>query len=464
MPTKSEIAQELLTRRKSRDNLTDFCHYVYPNYESPWHAKLLCEKLEAVERGEIKRLIINCPPRHSKSLHASVLFPSWFLGRHPEKLIVQAGYAADIAQKMSQDARRIITSAEYDKLYPNLTAKLTKDLDSKNSVREWQSFAGGGYYACGVGGALVGRGCDLLLIDDPFKSREDANSELKRERVIDWFKSVAYTRLMPNAAIIIINTRWHVDDLVGQILKQGAEEWEVLSLPAIKEDSYECLWEERYNAELLSTIKETIGLREWSAQYLQEPVIEGGNRFKCDDIKIVDESEFPNVQYIRAWDLASTAKQRDKRDPDYTVGVLGAIVKDNRGLNHFWIKEIVRGRWEAPERDNIIKKVADRDGARVPVYLEGFASYVDTYNHVRRVLAGRNIIRKSRLAGDKSVKAAGLEPIFENGNVHMVKAVWNDALVSEFMNFPSGSHDDIVDACSIIYGESAKSKSRLMMV
>ena len=462
--TKSQAASELLKRRKCRESFVEFCKYVYDEFETPWHIIQLCDKLESVERGEIKRLIINEPPRHGKSLTASVLFPAWYLGHHPSNLIVQAGHGDSIAKKHSMDCRRIVTDNKYDKLFPDLCEKLTSKMRSLTSIKEWTTSKSGGYFACGVGGSLVGRGANIILIDDPFKSRLDANSVLQRERVIDWYKSTCYTRLEPEGAIIIINARWHIDDLVGTLLKEGAEDWDVLSLPAIKEGEYDSLWPERFNAEKLSTIREAIGLREWTSQYLQSPTVDSGNRFKCDQIDIVDEKEFPNCVYSRSWDLASTEKQRGKGDPDYTVGILGTLTTDEKGLKHMWIKNVVRGQWEAPKRDSVIKQRAEKDGPRVGVYIEAFGPYVDTFNHMRGVLAGRNIIRKSHLPGDKTLKASGYEAIMEAGNFHIAKAPWNDAFISEFKSFPEGAHDDIVDACSIIYGESTKAKSGILMI
>ena len=304
-----------------------------------------------------------------------------------------------------------------------------------------------------------------MLLDDLYKSREDAGSTNRREKVLDWYKSTVYTRLEPGGAIIIIMTRWHPDDLVGYLLKHDSEQWDVLELPAIDdgEDGYDALWPARYPADKLNTIRQTIGLREWSAQYMCSPVIETGNMFDCSNVDIIDDKDFPEIRYLRVWDLASTAKERNKNDPDYTVGVLGAVTKDAKGCKHLWIKEMIRGQWEAPERNRRIIAAANHDGSTVPVYVEAWGAYKDTFKEMQRLLSGRNIVRSSRLPGHKILKASILEPIFEAGNVHMAKAVWNDHLIQEFLAFPDGSHDDIVDAVSIIAGESNKAKSSLMV-
>jgi len=467
--TKSDIAKEILKRRNARKSFIEFNKYVLgDDYETPWHVKELCQKLQDVIDGKITRLIINLPPRHSKSYHVSVLLPAYILGIKSERLIVQASNGAELAKKMSSDCRRIVTSKKYHNLFPNVLDKLTEKMDVKRSLKEWQTAKGGGYFAVGVGGGLIGRGCDVAILDDLTKSREEASSELKRDRIWDWYQSVLYTRLMPGASIIVVQTRFHLDDLTGRLLKDeqnDGEKWDILDLPAVS-DEYEALWEDRYPRKRLDQIKQTIGLREWTSQYLQKPTVDGGNRFKTTGIKIhSDINDFPKVTYMRAWDLASTAKQLGKRDPDYSVGALGCVIKDSKGLKHLWIKDLVRGQWEAPKRDEMIKQTANLDGAGIGVYIEAFGPYVDTFNHIRRVLSGRNIVRKSRLPGDKAVKASPLEPIFEAGNVHLLKAPWNDAFITEFMNFDGlgGSHDDQVDVCSIIIGESIKSKSGLLV-
>jgi len=465
---KKEIAKEILARRNARNNFQDFCKYVYPNYETNWHTEQLCNKLEAVKNGEIKRLMVFMPPRHSKSLHASVLFPAYLLGDKQDDLIVQAGYGDNISKKHSMDCRRIVTDKKFNNLYPNLCDNITEKMKSLTSIREWTTKGGGSYLATSVSGALVGRGANYFFIDDPFRDRAQANSSLQRERVMDWYRSVAYTRLQPDGAIIIINTRWHPEDLCGQLLNDpDGEEWDVLSLPAQKEDEYEALWPERYPKEELMKIKKAIGIQEWTAQYMQEPVNKSGNIFKCnvpENIKIHDSlDEFPNCRYIRAWDMASSIKQRSGNDPDYTVGCLGAVKKDNQGFNHLWIKDLKIFREEAPKRNEIIRTTALYDGGSVNIYIEAFSAYKDAFKELQLVLRGQSIVYQSRLSGDKMVKAAPLEVYFEAGNVHILKGPWMDKFIEQFLNFPLGSHDDVVDAVAIVVGESMKAKAGLLM-
>jgi len=242
MVTSQDAAIELIARQKARESLIEFTRYTNPAYLAAAHHYLIASKLEAVERGEIKRLMIMMPPRHGKSELASRRFPAYFTGRNAGKQIIAASYNSDLANDFGREVRNIVNSPEFRVLY-NTT--LSQDSQAAN---RWHTDKGGMYVAAGVGTAITGRGADILLIDDPFKDREEADSEIRRQRVWDWYTSTAYTRLMPGGAIVLINTRWHDDDLSGRLLSEqesGGDQWEVLSLPALSPDN-EALWPDCY--------------------------------------------------------------------------------------------------------------------------------------------------------------------------------------------------------------------------
>jgi len=464
---KNKAAKELMKRRKARENLLDFYEYTFPNFIYGQHIVKLCDALERVERGECKRLIVSMPPRHSKSETCSVRFPAWFLGRNSKKRIVLASYSESIAADQSRKSKALFYSNEYKKLFPDIVP-LFNSKEFKTSDKEWETLDHGNFYSVGIGGGLTGKGMDIGIIDDYVKDRQSANSETTRKHILEWYNSVFYTRQEPDAAIIIIATRWGVDDLIGSLLKdekdEEGDEWEKIIMPAINEEG-NALWDDRFSVNKLMHIKKSIGLFEWSALYQGQPTLKTGNRFNMTGIKIHENlDEFPNAVYMRAWDLASSAKERDKDDPDSTAGVLATIIKNSSGLEELWIKHIRVGTWEAPRRDAAILKTADKDGGGVSVYVEAFGAYKDAFTTLKRILIGRNIVRKSHLPGDKSTKAAGLEPIFEAGNVHIMRGPWIDAFLKQFLEFPYSRHDDIVDACSIIYGEHNKEKGGLMII
>ena len=460
---KVSAAKELLARRRSQSNLEAFYKYTFNQFIEGNHIKLLCDALERVERGECKRLIVSMPPRHSKSETCSVRFPAWFLGRHPDKKVVLASYSQDMASEQSRNSKSVFYSKEYANIFPNITPSINSK-EYKTSDKQWETVNRGSYFAVGVGGGLTGRGFDIGIIDDYVKDRADINSEGNREKILDWYKSTFYTRQSPNAAIIIVATRWAVDDLIGTLLGQeDGDEWEILSFPALDLEE-NALWPAQYPKEVLLQIKAVQGIFEWSALFQGEPTIRGGNRFKIDNlIQHNTLEEFPDCKYMRAWDLASSKKERNKSNPDFTVGILATVKRTPKFINEIWIKDIVFGQWEAPERDRIILQTAERDGPTTKVILEAFAAYKDAYNICKQILRGKRIVEKSQLPGDKEVKASPLEPIFEAKNVHILKGAWIPLFIKHFGEFPNGQHDDFVDALSIIIGEYVKEKAGILV-
>ena len=210
-----EHVRELESREEAKNSLIGYAKFQMDNYKSPPHIKLLASKLEAVERGEIKRLAIFMPPRHGKSILTSEFFPAWFMGRNPDKYIICSTYAQDLADDFGRKVRNQLQAENYSNIFPDTS--LSTD---SASVRRFHTTRGGVYYAVGAGSAITGRGAHLLLIDDPIKGREEADSQAMRKNLLDWYRSTAYTRLMPNGSVILIQTRWHEDDLAGWVLKE----------------------------------------------------------------------------------------------------------------------------------------------------------------------------------------------------------------------------------------------------
>src|SRR6185312_1921451 len=271
--------------------LIAYSAYQWPGYRDAAHHRLIARKLEAVERGEISRLMITMPPRHGKSMLASEFFPAWYMGRNPDHYVVTATYAQELADDFGRKVKNQIEDKSFGAIFPGVA--LADDSKSAKRFHIEDNEGGfehtlkqrGAYYAVGVGGPLTGRGAHLLLIDDPVKNREDADSEIVRKKTRDWYTSTAYTRLMPGGRIVIIQTRWHEDDLSGWLLEDHQHEgWEVLNLPAINDDG-EALWPEQYDLVALNKIKLAIGARDWSALYQQRPSPETGNYFKAEWLK-----------------------------------------------------------------------------------------------------------------------------------------------------------------------------------
>lgn len=440
--------------RRARDSLLDYGRLVFPDFETPCHIRLLAEKLEAVERGDIKRLMVLMPPRHGKSLTSTELFPCWCLGRNPTWEIVQTGYAAPIALTHSRKARDLFVSEETEAVFPGVhhapaTEGQRQVATARQAAHEWGTTDGGNYYAVGVGGGLTGHGADLAIIDDPVKDRDEAESPGIRQKVQDWYKSVLYTRLSPDGAIIIVMTRWHPDDLAGWLLKSGdedmaADQWDVVNFPAIDDDG-DAMWPERFPIERLEQIRVSIGQREFGSLYQQRPTKRGGNIFDVSGVQWEDSlDDFPDCKYVRFWDMASTTKERAKDDPDYTAGPLYGETQTGDGVLEIWIKDCVRMQEEAPERDRRIVATTEKDGPAVQVGIESVAGYKDAYTYLRDKLMGIRSVVKVTVSKDMVVRAAPLEPVFEAGNVHILRSNWGTQMVTEFAEHPNGAHDDML--------------------
>jgi len=343
--SQSDAAAEMLKRRVARKSLLDFTEYTNSAYEAAAHHKLIADKLEAVERGEITRLMITMPPRHGKSELASRRFPAWFLGRNTNKQIIAASYNSDLASDFGREVRNIVASPEFSRLF-----KTELSSDSKAANR-WHTDAGGMYVAAGVGTAITGRGADILLIDDPFKDRQEADSEVTRQRVWDWYTSTAYTRLMPGGAIIVINTRWHDDDLSGRLLaeqEKGGDKWDLLSLPAISEGKP--LWPEWYPLERLEQIRSVLPARDWNALYQQDPIPDDGDYFKA--AWFGEYEELPhNLRYYGASDYAVTDGGGDFTEH----GVIGVDGSNNIYVVDWWKGKTTSDVWIEAKCDLILK-------------------------------------------------------------------------------------------------------------
>ena len=430
-------AVELLARRKARESLLAFTQYTNPGYQAAGHHRKIAEKLEAVERGEIKRLMILMPPRHGKSELASRRFPAYYIGRNQGKQIIAASYNSDLANDFGREVRNIVASPEFAALFQTSLAQ-----DSQAANR-WHTESGGMYVAAGVGTAITGRGADVLLIDDPFKDREEADSELRRQRVWDWYTSTAYTRLMPGGAIVVINTRWHDDDLSGRLLEEqsvGGDQWEVLSLPALTND--QALWPEWYPLERLEQIRAVLPARDWNALYQQNPIPDDGDYFKADWFGEYDVPPDGLVTY-GASDYAVT-----DGGGDYTEhGIAGVDMNGNLYVLDWWKKQATSDVWIEAKCDLVIKhEPACWFGEAGPIRkaVEPFL--------MRRMTERKAFCRIEWLASiaDKPTRARTIQGMASMGKVFLPKnAVWKGDLLNQLLRFPAGKHDDGVDVLSL---------------
>ena len=281
-----------MRRETARNSLLGFVTYTMPIYRAILAHRMICDALEDVERGDCKRLMILTPPRHGKSELVSRRFPAWYLGRNPSKQFISASYGADLAGDFGRDVRNILQTPEFAAVFPGVG--LASDSAAKD---RWHTRQDGSYIAAGVGTAITGRGADVLNIDDPVKGRAEAESEVFRKATLDWYRSTAYTRLMPGGSVVLTQTRWHEEDLGGTLLeeaKNGGEQWRVLCMPALANAAddplgrgvNEALWPERYPAETLASIRTAIGERDFGALYQQEPRPSGTSFFDVANVLV----------------------------------------------------------------------------------------------------------------------------------------------------------------------------------
>jgi predicted phage terminase large subunit-like protein len=389
--------------------------------------------MEAIERRDIRRLVISMPPRHGKTELASIRFAPWYLGRNPTHNVIQSTYSGEFAEDNGRKTRGLVGSPEYRAFFG-----FGLDQSSK-AVSRWQTELGGAYFAVGVGGPLTGRGANVLLIDDPHKNRQEAESQTMRDRVWDWFASTAYTRLEKNGIAIIIMTRWHEDDLVGRVLN-GPEHWEQLVLPAVAEvdEEYraegEPLWPEKYDRQALAQIRETVGGREWASLYQQRPSAAEGNVFQRDWFRFYSEPPaFKRI--VQSWDTAFKAGQDNDRSACTTWG----IADDGYYLLDCWAERV-----EFPDLKRQVQMLADKWHPH-DILVEDKASGQSLLQELRRDT--RLPLLAVKVDKDKLARAYAVTPLFESGNVRVpASAAWMADYIDELASFPAGAHDDRVDS------------------
>lgn len=420
---------------QARSDLLAFTRYTFAPYRPALHHRLIADRLDAVRRGEIKRLMVAMPPRHGKSELVSRRFPAYCIGHRPKLEIISASYNSDMANDFGRDVRSIVADTAYAELFPEVRL-----LADSRAADRWHTSTGAAYRAAGVGTAMTGRGADLLLIDDPFKDREEADSELRRNRVWDWYRSTAYTRLSPGGAIIVVNTRWHEDDLSGRLLAAeaaGGDKWEVLSLPAV-DRAGEALWPERFDLDRLDAIKRTIGPREWSALYQQSPQPDEGGFFQRAWLQSWIERP-ANLRIYGSSDYAVT-----DGGGDYTVHRVWGVDTEGRIYRlDGWRGQTTADVWADSLCDLIIR--------HKPLAWFGEAGVIA--KAVEPMLKKRMRERGARCRmeylpsiSDKPSRARGFQARASMGEVRFEP----DADLSEFLIFPAGKHDDEVDVASLI--------------
>lgn len=434
-------ATELLRRTDATESLIAFTEYTFERYRTAVHHRIIAEQLERVERGEIDRLMLLVPPRHGKSELASKRFPAFYLGRQPHRQFLSVSATAELAADFGRDVRNIIGSPEYRALF---NTRLAEDSQAKG---KWHTSAGGIYYAVGIDGGVLGRGGDVVLIDDPYATMKDAMSELTRKNVWDWYTGTIYNRLQPGGAIVVINHRMHEDDLSGRLLAQqaaGGDEWTVVELPAIDKQG-EALWPESYPFEALERIRRNTQARDWSALYLQNPTPDDGDYFKSEWLRPYDKP--PARETMRIYGGSDYATTAD--GGDFTVhAVVGMDPEGRIYLLDLWRKQTASDEWVEAFCD-LVREWKPIGWAEEQGQIKsGVGPFLDRRQRERKAYVAREAFPTR---GDKAVRAQSIRGRMALEGLYVpVHAAWYANLRSELLSFPAGKHDDQVDALGLI--------------
>lgn len=428
-------------RRAARERLTDWCRLC--GFDPAAHHRIIINELELLARGEVDRLALFLPPGSAKSTYASVLFPPWFLSRRPDACIIAASHTAELAEKWGRRVRNLVAqNAE--------TLRVGVAGDSSAAGR-WETSAGGEYFAAGVGGSVTGRRADLAIIDDPIRSREDADSQTIRDKQWDWWRFDLQTRLKPGAGVILIQTRWHDDDLAGRILSEEADRWRIVKLPmeaTANDDPLgralgEPLWPEWFNDAMRADAKRDA--RVWSALYQQEPTPEEGDYFKAE--WIVPVQSLPPVAEMRVYGGSDYAVTSD--GGDYTVhAVVGLDADENMYLLDLWRKQAASDEWVESWCDLVLKWKPIGWAEEHGQIKSGVGPFLERRARERRAFCARE---QFPTRGDKAVRAQSIRGRMAlRGLRVLAHSPWRADLVSELLRFPAGVHDDQVDALGLV--------------
>ena len=433
----------LSVREEAKDKFMPFVHHVYDGFIEGRHHRVIAEKLELIAQGKLKRLIVNMPPRHSKSEFASYLMPAWFLGRNPKLKIIQATHNTELAVRFGRKVRDLLEDPQYKDVFPHSELKA----DSKAAGR-WETEQGGEYFAAGVGAAVTGRGADLFIIDDPH-SEQDALSQSAFDNAFEWYTSGPRQRLQPGGAIIVVMTRWGMKDLTGRLLKaQGndilSDTWEVVEFPAIM-PSNEPLWPEFWGKDDLLAVKASLPVGKWNAQWQQQPTAAEGAIVKREWWNEWENDKPPSIKYImQSYDTAFSKKET----ADYSaITTWGVFNPEDGGADHIILLDGRRGRWNFPE----LKEVAGEEYEYWEpdmVIIEAKASGTPLTDELRR--AGIPVMNYTPGKGrDKVTRMHMVAPLFEAGMVWAPEKKFADEVIEECAAFPNGDHDDYVDSMTM---------------
>ena len=419
-----------------KNDFMAFVKYVWPDFIEGSHHKIMADKFNKVARGELKRIIINMAPRHTKSEFSSYLLPAWMIGKNPKLKIIQATHTTELAVRFGRKAKHLIDSEEYQKIYP------TKLREDSKAAGRWETNEGGEYFAAGVGGSITGRGADLLIIDDPH-SEQDALNVNALDRTWEWYTSGPRQRLQPGGIIVVVMTRWNMKDLTGRLInaqtETKADQWEVIEFPAILPNN-KPVWPEYWKLEELESVKASLAIGKWNAQYQQNPTAEEGSIIKREWWNLWEKDLPPLYHVIQSYDTAFLKKETADYSAITTWGVF--YPNEDSGPNLILL-DVVKDRFEFPE----LRRVAlEQYNYWKPesVIVEGKASGMPLTFELRK--QGIPVINYTPSRGnDKHARVNAVAPLFESGQIWATDDKFSEEVIEECAAFPYGDHDDLGD-------------------
>ena len=421
----------------AKQDFLSFVKCVWPEFIEGSHHRHIAKKFNKLAEGKIKRLIVNMPPRHTKSEFASYLLPAWMVGRNPKLKIIQATHTGELAIRFGRKAKNLIDSEEYGKIF-----KTRLQEDSKAAGR-WETAQGGEYFAAGVGGAITGRGADLLIIDDPH-SEQDAMSATSMENAYEWYTSGPRQRLQPGASIVLVMTRWSTKDLTGLLLANQkevkADQWDVVEFPAIMDHGP--VWPEYWNQDELEKVKATLPVAKWNAQWMQNPTSEEGALIKREWWRKWKSDTIPPLYHvIQSYDTAFMKKETADFSAITTWGVF--YPSEDSGANLILL-DAIKGRYEFPE---LRRKALEQYKYWQPesVLIEAKASGLPLTYELRKMDIPVMNFTPSK-GNDKHVRVNSVAPLFESGMIWAPEFKFSEDVIEECAAFPFGDHDDLVDS------------------
>jgi predicted phage terminase large subunit-like protein len=435
-----------LERENAEQNFMGFVKAVWPSFINGRHHKVMAKKFEEIASGKIRRLIINMPPRHTKSEFASYLLPAWFLGKYPNKKIIQCSNTAELAVGFGRKVRNLVGSDVYASVFPNVALQS----DSKAAGR-WATNHGGDYFAIGVGGTVTGKGADLLIIDDPHSEQEAAIASTNPEiydKVYEWYSSGPRQRLQPGGSIVVVMTRWAKKDLTGRIVQswidKDGEEWEIIDFPAIL-PSGNPLWPEFWSLKELEALKLELPLSKWNAQYQQQPTSEEGAIVKREWWKVWEKENPPPCEFIiQSWDTAFTKNERSDYSACTTWGVFN--MNEDSSDTHIILLDALKERLEFPELKQRAMEMYNEWSPDACI-VEAKASGAPLVFELRKMGIPVQEFTPTR-GNDKITRVNSVSDLFASGKVWAPRKRWAEEVIEEMAAFPNSDHDDLVDSAT----------------